>query len=110
MYGDSQWNAVAALPTGESMNPRNPQSAVYFDTKQTAYILYKVNEARTRPTRVFTSIGLIEGWKIGTQVHLKHDQTFAYLGEYKVVGIYDFASGESVGDVPDYKIKHCVAK
>ena len=110
MYGDSRWNAVAALPTGESINPASPLSAPYYDPSLTAYVLFKVSDVRTRPTRVFTSAGVIKGWKIGTHVHMQHDQTLAYMGEYEVVGIYDFASGEKVGSIPDFKIRHCVAK
>lgn len=109
MYGDSRWNAAAALPTGESINPLHPQGATYYDPGQTAYVLFKRNEARTRPTRVFTTFGSL-GWKLGTVAHLQHDQTGAYLGEYEVVGVHDFASGEMAGNVPDLRIKHCVAK
>lgn len=110
MYGSSRYDAVAALPTGETMNPLKPQGATYYDAGQTAYVLFKVNESRTRPTRVFTSFGNFPDWKIGTLVHLQHDQTNAYLGEYRVSGIHHFATGEMAGDVPDLKIKHCVAK
>lgn len=110
MYGDSRWNAVAALPTGETMNPAQPEQDEYYAADLTAYVLFKVNEARTRPTRVFTSYGCIDGWKIGTIIHLQHDQTGAYLGEYRITGIRDYATGESAGDVPSMRIKHCVAK
>ena len=109
MYGTYS-NTVAALPTGESMNPANPQGATYYDIGQTAYVLWKVNDNRTRPTRVFTSFGTIDEWKLETRIHLHHDQTGARLGEYRIVGIHHFASGEKVGLVPDLKIKHCVAK
>ena len=109
MYGDSRWNTVAALPTGETLNPLTGVGT-YFDLDQTAYVLFKVNEARTRPTRVFTSFGSIDGWKLGTVIHLHHDQTGAYLGEYRITGIHNFRTLERAGDVPDMKIKHCVAK
>lgn len=109
-YGSSRYDAVAALPTGESINPLYPQGATYYDPGQTAYVLFKRNEARTRPTRVFTSFGNFPEWRLGTVVHMQHDQTGAYLGEYEIVGIHHFGSGEMAGDVPDIKIKHCVAK
>jgi hypothetical protein len=109
-YGDTYGNSVAALPTGETMNPLIPSGARYFDQRQMAYVLFKVNEARTRPTRIFTSFGRIDGWKIGTHIHLEHEQTQRYLGEYEIVGVHDFMSGEMAGDVPDIKLKHCVAK
>lgn len=108
-YG-TRGNPVSALPTGESMNPLKPQGATYYDPGQTAYVMFKVSEARTRPTRVFTSFGNFPDWKIGTLVHFMHDQTGAYLGEYRVSGIHHFATGEMAGDVPDIKIKHSVAK
>jgi len=110
IYGSSRYNAVAALPTGTSMNPLHPETAEYFDKDQTAYVMFKVSEQRTRPTRVFTSFGNFPDWKIGTLVHFQHDQTGAYLGEYRVSGIHVYANGEMAGDVPDSKIKHCVAK
>jgi hypothetical protein len=109
-YGQWRHNAVAALPTGVSMNPLFPELSEYYAPDLIAYVLYKEDEARTRPTRVFTSAGPIEGWKIGTLVHLDHDQTGAYMGYYKITGIHDFKSGERAGIVPDFKIKHCVAK
>ena len=109
-YGETRSNAVAALPTGESMNPLVPQEALYYDPSLTAYVLFKENEARTKPTRVFTSAGPIDGWRLGTLVHLEHDQTQHYLGLYKITGIHHFKSGERAGIVPNFKIKHCVAK
>ena len=109
-YGQSRSNPVAALPTSKSMNPRFPTDAEYYASDQIAYVLFKENEARTKPTRVFTSFGPIEEWKLGTLIHLEHDQTGAYLGLYKITGIHDFGSGERAGDVPNFKIKHCVAK
>ena len=102
--------AVSVLPTGESMNPRFPREASYFDEAQTAYVLFKLSDNRTRPTRVVTSFGPLQGWTLGSEHELYHDQTNAYLGRYKVVGVHHFASNEHAGDVPDIKIKHCVVK
>lgn len=110
-YGGSRGLAAAALPTGLTISPDRLDDSPYFDTAWVAYVLFKTSEARTRPTRVFTSHHSL-GWKVGDLVHLEHDQTNAYLGEYKVVGITyaDPANGVNIGDVPDIKIKHCVAK
>lgn len=102
------FNGTAVLPVGESINPRRPQTATYFDLDQTAYVMFKLNDARTRPTRVLTSFGAM--WKLDEVVELFHDQTGAQLGTYKVVGIHDFRSGEMAGNVPDSKIKHAVLK
>lgn len=103
------YNGFAALPVGESINPRFPQGATYYDPGQTAFVLFKTSEARTRPTRVYTSYGHL-GIKVGDEIELYHDQTGAQLGRYRVAGIHDFGSGEMAGQVPDMKIKHCVAK
>lgn len=103
------FNGFAALPVGESINPRYPQSGTYYDEGQTAYVLFKTSEARTRPTRVYTSYGDL-GLKIGSVIDLYHDQTGAQLGTYRVSGIHHFGSGEMAGEVPDIRIKHCVAK
>lgn len=110
-YG-SRTDPFAVLPTGQSLNARDPDPTkhAYYDPKQVVYVMYKISERRTRPTRNVTSYGPIDGWRIGTTVYLMHDQTHAMLGEYKVVGVKDFATGEEAGDVPDLSIKHAVVK
>jgi hypothetical protein len=105
-------NPVAVLPTGHSVSPRELTTSTFWNPDWVAYVLFKQNDARTRPTRVLTSHGAL-GWKIGDVKHLAHDQTGAYLGEYKVVGIAyaDTSKGAPMtGDVPTIRIKHCVAK
>lgn len=98
------------LPTAETLNPLFPADSVYYDVGQTAYVLFKTSDARTRPTRVLTSFGALSDWHVGKEVDLSHDQTGRLLGRYRVVGVHHFASGERVGDVPNMKLKHCVAK
>lgn len=110
MYGDTRWNAVSVLPTGTSINPHDPVGATYFDKGLTAYVLFKLNDSRTRPTRVLTSHGPVKEWKLDTEIHLEHDQTNQYMGHYKIVGIHHFESGEMAGQVPTIKIKHGVLK
>lgn len=111
MYGDSRFDAIAILPTGESINPANPDKAHWlYSDDLTALVLFKTSEARTRPTRVATTFGGPGDYRIGQKLHFQHDQTGAYFGEYEIVGIHHFASGETAGDVPDRKIKHSVFK
>ncbi len=90
-----------ARPIGSSISPfatRDPGS--------TFYVMYKLSEARTRPTRVLISrSGPRPGWRIGTHFDLYHGTTGNSLGEYMVVGILDSDSGELTGDVPDRAIK-----
>jgi hypothetical protein len=104
--------SVAVLPTGQSLNAANPDpdKHPYYDVDQVVYVLYKRDERRTRATRVLTSFSPIEGWQIGTVLSLRHDQTGAVLGSYKIVGVKEFATGEEAGDVPDIAIKHAVLK
>lgn len=99
-----------ALRTGTTMNPLRPQAAKFYDKGQTAYVLFKTSEARTRPTRVYTSFHAFKDVRIGTIVNLTDDQTGANLGAYKVSGIHDFASGEMAGDVINLNLPHSVAK
>lgn len=54
--------------------------------------------------------GYGEKWDLGKEVELHHDQTFGYLGRYKIVGIANFSNGKRAGEVPNRKIKHCVFK
>src|SRR5688500_10650162 len=110
MSGTSRANAVAVLPTGEHLNPKVPNGATYYDPTTVVYVLFKLNDKRTRPTRVVTSAGGIRGWKLGTILHLEHDQTQAYLGEYMIVGVKDFGNDEAAADIPDRAIKHSVLK
>lgn len=110
-YG-SRTVPAAVLPTGRSLNAANPDPAkhTYYDENTCVYVLYKLNERRTRPTRVLTSFGPIPDWRIGTVLWLAHDQTNATLGEYMIVGVKDFSTGEQTGDIPDLSIKHAVMK
>ncbi len=102
---------TAVLPTGENINPAKPAGAPYYAPDLVAYVMFKLNEQRTRPTRVLTSAGLLgPDWMLDMEHMLYHDQTGAQLGTYKVVGIHDFASGETAGDVPDIKMSHSVFK
>lgn len=112
-------NSYAVLPVGESIDPTTLDQSQYWDIEWVAYVLFKRNESRTRPTRVLTShgpltfvpsIGVRRDLKLGDVIHLEHDQTQAYLGEYEVVGIHREDNGAVVGDVPSIRIKHCVAK
>jgi hypothetical protein len=105
-------HAAFALPTGQSLNAASPDPSkhVYYDPSAVVYVLYKLNERRTRATRVLTSFHPQDGWRIGTVLGLYHDDTRAYLGEYKIVGVKDFRNGEQAGDVPDISIKHAVMK
>lgn len=66
--------SAALLPTGEKMNPAHPQDAAYFDENQVAYVMRRLDQPRTRPTRVFTSYGSV-GWELGSQHQIHHDQT-----------------------------------
>ncbi len=110
-YGSDRYSTVAALPVGESLNPVNPDRTHYaFGQGLVGYILWKVNETRTRPTRILTGYGTIPEWTIDTRIHLHHDQTNAYMGEYRIAGVVDFDTMETAGDVPDIKIKWQVLK
>ncbi len=104
------YRGTAVLPTGSSMNPRNPYSSPFFDSRLVVYVMWKTSDARTRPTRVLTSSGPLPGWKLNAEFDLYHDQTGAQMGRYKVVGVKHFGSLEQAGDIPDIAIKHAVFK
>lgn len=110
-YGDNRGDTVAALPVGESINPANPDRSHYaFGQGMIGYVLFKLDDNRTRPTRVLTGYGAVPGWTVGQAIHLHHDQTGAYMGHYKIVGVVDFDTMETAGDVPNIKIKWQVLK
>lgn len=103
--------ATSVLPTGERMNPASPTGATYFDAGQVAYVMTRVDEPRSRPTRVLTSFGgLSANWAVGTVHDLRHDQTWGRLGSYRVVGVATFATGATEGEVPNRKLAHAVFK
>jgi hypothetical protein len=118
MMAYSRYEGTAALPTGESINPANPEGATYYDNQLVAFILQRVDEPRNRPTRVMTGYvsegdqlhGYGEKWDLGKEVQLRHDQTFAQLGMYRIVGIINFRNGKREGLIPNRKIKQCVFK
>lgn len=104
MYRDT-----AILPTSTKMNPASPATAEFFDEGQTAYVMQKVGAKR--PTRVFTSFGEpFADWAVGSHQTVRHDQTCGYMGEFVVVGVVNFKSGVSWGDIPNKKLAHGVFK
>ena len=67
-----------------------------------AYYLFKVSEARTRPTRVLFTEQHLQDTKLGTRWQLTDGQTV--LGQYEVVGIAHFDTGYAVGVIPGQKL------
>lgn len=101
------WDFV--LPTGEQMNPMKPEGAVYFSPRQVVYVLRRLDVRRTRPSRIVTSYGSLN-YPIGHRASVFHDQTGAHLGEYEVVGIRDYSTGYTEGEVPNRLIPQSVFK
>jgi hypothetical protein len=108
--GSSMNGTTFVLPTPTWLNPAAPETGEFYDPRQVAFVLFKMNENRTRPTRVVTSFGGYDASQVGDVWELRHDQTDAYLGDYKVVGIVDFTTGAKHGEVPNRPIKLAVAK
>lgn len=104
------------LPFGREYgkwNPRDVENAAFgkrWLSGMYAIICLRLDEARSRPSRLIFSHGnplREEQDKIGQRFMAKHDQTGAFLGEYRIVGIVAWnADGDVlriVGDVPDVK-------
>ena len=102
------------LPTGTKINPAAPQTAEYYDEGQVAFVMRRLDEDRSRPTRCFTSfggsVGEDSGWQIGSKHSCYHDQSGKFLGDYETVGTVVFKTMEKQGDVPSVKMSHCVFK
>lgn len=101
--------------TGHSVSPRHLEQSAYFDRAWVGYVLYKLDDSRTRPTRLLTSHGgytTRDGHQValGDKFYVYNQQNRALLGVYQVVGITRADNGAWVGDVPPLKLKHCVAK
>lgn len=104
------------LPFGREhgkWNPRDVENAAFgksWLSGMYAIICLRTDQARSRPSRLIFSHGnplREEQDKIGNYFMAKHDQTGAFLGEYRIVGIVAWnADGDVlrvVGDVPDVK-------
>lgn len=98
------------LPTGKTLNPTQPETATFYNVDQVAYVLQRLDEARTRPTRVVTSYGSTPSYQLGDTWDVSHDQTSRYLGRYEVVGIVAFAGTTRLGEIPDLNLAHAVFK
>lgn len=72
-----------------------------------AYVLYKTNNERTRPTRIMFTDKPEDGWRMGSTVALYKSSTSEHLGEYMIVGVKHGPTGESAGELPDRLIKAC---
>src|SRR4051812_17762069 len=98
----NSWSRSAALlPTGQTINPANPDKATYFDVGQTAIVVDINEEFGGKPKlRVLTTFGGAGSWAIGTRHGIHHDQTGRYLGAGVVVGIVNFSDKTWSGTVP----------
>ena len=95
----------AILTTRTKMNPANPVGADFFSREQTAYVLR--NAAGT--VIVATSFGDL-AFKTGEWREFHHDQSRRSMGELEVIGVADFTTGETLGEVPDQPVTHYVFK
>lgn len=75
-----------------------------------AYVLYKTNEERSRPTRILFTSAPVEGWRMGSVVTLYQGGSMNELGTYMVVAVFHGPTGENAGGVPDRKIKACLVR
>lgn len=83
------------------------RSAHEVFTQRYVYVMYKVNENRTRATRVLTTNdNPPTDWEIGSVIGLTTRGYGKFLGLYMVVGIRDEKTNQEVGDVPDIKLAH----
>lgn len=72
-----------------------------------AYVLFKLSENRTRPTRIMFSKMAVDGWRLGTCFEL-WASGHGTLGTYMIVGVLDEQTREDAGQVPDRLIKSCL--
>jgi hypothetical protein len=91
------------LPFGREYakwNPLDPDSHPFgrsWLANGTAFLVQRLDEARTYPTRCIHNAGGVEDdWRIGNTWNLYHDQSDAHLGHYRVVGIVEYGP---TGDV-----------
>lgn len=103
MYGTTE---AMILNSGTKMNPTTPETAEYYDASLTGYVVRKVNSTSMR---VITSYGLFN-WDLGTELGLVADQSMRYLGEFEIVAIVRFSTGETYGQVPNRALPHWVCK
>lgn len=90
------------MSTGKTMNPANPTDAEFFDPMQVGYILRNATNPNAKPI-VFTSFGHLRNVEVFSQVQIGHRR-------YDVIGAVDFAMQSTIGEVPNRKLAHHVAK
>jgi hypothetical protein len=72
-----------------------------------ALICRRLDQERTRPTRLIFTSGLpfAEGDRIGVRFIARHDQTGKKLGDYQIAGVVVYDPwgyvGRIIGDVPN---------
>ena len=93
---------VSVHPMGGRLNLARHHVAEDEDqSAHVGYVLYKLSDARSRPTRVMTSDRPIAQWRLGSTLRLYDKATGSLLGKYKIVGARDATVDENAGDVPD---------
>ena len=73
-----------------------------------AYVLFKLSEKRTRPSRLMFRSQPVDDWKLGTTFWLQKSGSMENLGEYMIVGLMEAQSGEYAGQIPDRLTKACL--
>ena len=100
--------SLALLPTRTYINPMQPESATYFDSGQVAYIMRKTGEPSVMVATSFGDLGT--AFAVGSVHEVHHDQTCRSRGRLMIIGVRNFATGESTGTVYDRKLTHHVFK
>jgi len=114
---DPQYRGVAdyVLPFGReygkwsALDPESHPFGKQWLGQSSALICKRLDQDRTRPTRIIHTSGVAGGKdRIGNVWEYRHDQTGARLGEYEIVGVVVYGSDGSValvaGDVPATKM------
>ena len=103
---------VTIQPVGR-INPAHPTESEQYQDDGWTYVLWKVDDAATHPTRVISSVGSLR-LHLDDVVRLR-DETGEQLGEYRVVGRIlpgwtDLVHGDDgdTGELPDRSIRHAL--
>lgn len=102
--------SAAILSTKTRLNPSKPQANEYHENSDCDYVLLK--RGATKPI-IVSSCGPLRNFELGSWQPCHADQSCRFMGDFKVIGIINWAEDEEsayVGEIPTKACRYYVFK
>lgn len=100
-------NSAAILNTKTRLNPEKPEACEYHSSDDFDYVL---SNGGKKPI-IASSCGPLHGnWEVGTLKPFHADQSGRTMGQYRIIGTINWATGERVGEIPTKACRYYVFK